>query len=142
MNTSLAGLQTVGIDLHEQYIKERIEECTKPISDVITKPKVYTFQKPPPAKLSKVSKLASFKASAAITNSMFISLQTQPEVEMADFFKYENSQFPPSLFDQGKLRQGTKSQILECLPGIPNAGKNPEMKHLLLCWICQQLFTY
>ena len=56
---------------------------------------------------------------------MFISLQARPEADMADFFKYENSPFPPSLSDQGKLRQGTKSKILECLPGIPNAGKNP-----------------
>ena len=58
ISKSLAGLQTVGINLHEQYVKERIEECTKPISDVITKPEVYTFQKPSPAKESKVSKLA------------------------------------------------------------------------------------
>ena len=34
---------------------------------------------------------------------------------------------PPSR-DQGKLRQGTKSQILDCLPAIPDKGKNPESK--------------
>ena len=123
---SLSGLLTVGTDLHNQYVKERIEDCITPISDVITKPKVYTFMKPPPVKLSKESKLASFKASAAITNQMFISLQARPDADMSEFFKFENSRFPPSLSDHGKLRQGTKSQILECLPGIPNPGKNPK----------------
>ena len=81
--------------------------------------------KPLPVKLSKESKLASFKASAAITNQMFISLQARPDADMSEFFKFENLRFPPSLSDHGKLRQGTKSQILECLPSIPNPGKNP-----------------
>ncbi len=80
----------------------------------------------PPVRLPKESKIASFKASTAITTSMFISLQARPEADMSDFFKYENSQYPPSISNEGKLRQGTKSQILECLPGIPPPGKNPE----------------
>ena len=57
---------------------------------------------------------------------MFLSLQARPEADIADFFKYENSQFPPSLSDKGKLRQGTKSGILDCIPGIKNARTNPE----------------
>ena len=56
---SLSGLLTVSTDLHNLYVKERIEDCITPISDVITKPKVYTFMKPLPVKLSKESKLAS-----------------------------------------------------------------------------------
>ena len=126
ISKGLASLETVGNDLYETYIKERIEECTKPISDVIKKPKIYTFMNRPPVRLPKESKIASFKASTAITTSMFISLQARPEADMSDFFKYENSQYPPSISNEGKLRQGTKSQILECLPGIPPPGKNPE----------------
>ena len=57
---------------------------------------------------------------------MFLSLQARPEADIADFFKYENSQFPPSLSDKGKLRQGTKSVTLDCIPGIKNARTNPE----------------
>ena len=39
------------------------------------------------------------------------------------FFKYENQREPPSLSDRGKLRSGTKSDILGCLPGMPGPGR-------------------
>ena len=42
--------------------------------------------------------------------------------------KTENSKNPPSLSDKGKLRAGTKSQILGCLPGMPAHGRNPTVK--------------
>ena len=41
------------------------------------------------------------------------------------FFKYENQREPPSLSDRGKLRSGTKSDILSCLPGMPGPGRTP-----------------
>ena len=126
ISNSLISLEAVGKQLHEAYVTERIENCTTPISDVSKRPKVYTFQKQPPVKLSKVSKIASYRASAAITTQMFLSLQARPEADMADFFKYENLQFPPSLSDKGKLRQGTKSGILDCIPGIKSARSNSE----------------
>ena len=34
---------------------------------------------------------------------------------MEEFFRYENQREPPSLSDQGSLRSGNKSDILECL---------------------------
>ena len=43
---------------------------------------------------------------------------------MDDFFKYENSRCPLSLSKKGKLRAGTKSQILDCLLGMPARGRN------------------
>ena len=127
---SLLQFPQVGKDLYLKYVTERLEQCTKPISDVISKPKLYTFLNPPSANLKKGSaKLASCKASAAIVTQMFISLQARPESDMSDFFKYENSRFPPALSDNGKLRSGTKSKIMECLPGMPQPGKNPATKN-------------
>ena len=34
---------------------------------------------------------------------------------MEEFFRYENQREPPSLSNQGSLRSGNKSDILECL---------------------------
>ena len=45
----------------------------------------------------------------------FLSLQSQPDFDLDNFFKYEHQKEPPSLSDQGKLRSGTKSDVLECL---------------------------
>ena len=43
ISKGLASLETVGNDLYETYIKERIDECTKAISDVIKKTKNLHF---------------------------------------------------------------------------------------------------
>ena len=129
ISKSLKQLTSVGGELYSQYVKERIEDCSKPINDVISKPKLYTFLKPPSVTLSKgAAKLAYCKASAAIVTQMFVSLQARPDSDMSDFFKHENSRFPPSLSYKGKLRSGTKSHILECLPCLPDRGKNPSTK--------------
>ena len=47
---------------------------------------------------------------------------------MEDFFRHENAKEPPSLSCKGKLRSGTKSQIIKCLPGGPFRGSNPLTK--------------
>ena len=42
-------------------------------------------------------------------------LNSRPDFDLDNFFKYENQKEPPSLSDQGKLRSGTKSDVLQCL---------------------------
>ena len=80
-------------------------------------------QSTPPVDLKRnAAKLASCKTSAAVITQMFLSLQTRPESDLSDFFRYENSRFPPAISDRGKLRSGTKSQILDCFPGMSQRG--------------------
>ena len=51
---------------------------------------------------------------------------------MDEFFKFENQREPPSLADHGNLRSGTKSNILQCLPGIPLTHKSPAVEFATL----------
>ena len=100
-----------------------------PLSDVISKPNVFTFSRVPPANLDKPkTKPSSVKSSTAIITQMFVSLQARTESNIEDFFRHENAREPPSLAFKGKLRSGTKSQIIECLPGGPFRGSNPLTK--------------
>ena len=46
------------------------------------------------------------------------------------FFKHENQREPPSLSDRGKLRQGTKSDFIACLPGMPAPGRYKAIKEV------------
>ncbi|CAB4011645.1 Hypothetical predicted protein [Paramuricea clavata] len=39
----------------------------------------------------------------------------RPDADMIDFFRFENQREPSRLADQGSLRAGTKSDVLECL---------------------------
>ncbi|KAL8625683.1 hypothetical protein ACOMHN_043958 [Nucella lapillus] len=59
---------------------------------------------------------------------MFMSLLARPESDMAEFFKHENRREPPSLTQNGKLRTGTKSVVVTCLPSMPDPGRSIEAK--------------
>ncbi|KAL8593865.1 hypothetical protein ACOMHN_018077 [Nucella lapillus] len=50
-----------------------------------------------------------------LITQLFLSLQSRPDADMTDFFRFENQREPPSLADRGLLRSGTKSDILKCL---------------------------
>ena len=55
------------------------------------------------------------KQNTTLITQLFLSLQSRPEADMVDFFKYENQREPPSLSDRGLLRAGNKSDILTCI---------------------------
>ena len=46
------------------------------------------------------------------------------------FFKHESSRDPPSLSDRGTLYRGTKSDLMDCIPGVPKLGRNPDFKNV------------
>ena len=59
---------------------------------------------------------------------MFMNLQGKPNVDIEDFFKHESCRDPPSLSDKGKLYSGNKSELMDCLPGMPKPGMNAQSK--------------
>ena len=100
---SLLQAPQTGKDRYLKYVNEVLEQCTKPVSDVISNPKIYTFLNRPSADIKKgASKLASSKASAAVVTQIFMSPQARPESDMSEFFKHENSRYPLAISDRGK----------------------------------------
>jgi len=103
-----------------EFVRDRIEKATKPLSDVIPRANLFTFTNRPSVDLKKGAReLGSAKANTALVTKLFMFLQARPDLDIDDFFKLENQREPPSLSDQGKLQSGTKSDILRCLPGMP-----------------------
>ena len=51
----------------------------------------------------------------SMVTQLFLSLQSRPDANMADFFRFENQRKPPSLADRGPLRARKKADILQCL---------------------------
>ena len=96
------------------------------MSDVIKK-NLYTFSNRPPLKKG-ADNLGSAKANAALVARLLLSLHARPEADIDAFVKHENQREPPSLSDPGKLRQGTKSDIIACLPGMPAPGRSKAVK--------------
>ena len=127
---SLRTALTTGQKMFTEFVTERIENASKPLSDIIKRTNLYTFSNRPPVDLKKGSdKLGSAKANTALVTKLFMSLQARPDADIDEFFKHENQREPPSLSDRGKLRQGTKSDIIGCLPGMPAPGHSPLVRN-------------
>ena len=67
---------TIGKNMFTEFVTDRIDEASKPLSDVIKKSNLYTFSSRPPADQKKgADKLGSAKANAALVTKLFLSLQ-------------------------------------------------------------------
>ena len=101
----LASAPNIGKAMFKEFVSNRIEKASKPLSDVIKRANLFTFANRPPADLKKgADKLGSAKSNAALVAKLFISLQARPDADIDEFFKHENRREPPSLSDRGELR--------------------------------------
>ena len=70
-------------------------------------------------------------------NSDVYILQARPESNINDFFRYENAKEPSFLAFNEKRRSGTKSQIIQCLPGWPcNRSNTITILATVVIFIC------
>ena len=79
---SMRNVQITGKDMFLECVSDIIEKASKPLSDVIPRTKVYTFNNRPPVDLNKCMELGSAKADASRITKLFMSLQTRPDVNM------------------------------------------------------------
>ena len=107
-----------------QVIKERLEKCVKPISDAIPRTGLYTFSNRPPVDKAKTKNQLSTKIQVSLITKVFMSSQSRPGSDM----EHENAWCPPSISEKEKLYHGTKSDIVECIPGMPKPGGNSTAK--------------
>ena len=98
------------------FVDERLSTPKKPVTDVIPKNKLPLFSRPP-AKCSSKQKMevAAVKNDCGLFSRSYIACQTR-DGDLDRFFSHENQAAPPSLSVGGKLRIGTKADLLQCLP--------------------------
>ena len=123
--TSLTQVQDLGKDLHGQYVSHTIEQATWPITNTLKRQNVFTFTNRP-VNARTGSKAGSAQRNSSLITKLFLSLQSRPDADMEEFFRYENQREPPSLSNQGSLRSGNKSDILEWLKAP--TGRSAEAK--------------
>ena len=61
--------------------------------------------------------MALMKSDVELFARLYISCQTR-DGNLEDFFQHENQAWPPALSDGGRLRLGTKSDLLTCLEDL------------------------
>ena len=111
---SLSKIHEVGQAFHKEYVNTRLDKVTVPMSDTIKRNNMFTFaNRLDPRK--KESKVGILKHNTMLITQLFLSLQSRPDADMLEFFKFENQREPPALSDRSSLRAGTKSDILKCI---------------------------
>ena len=112
---SVRQAEELGVQQYQSFVEERLVNGSKPLSDRITKNKLQLFGQPPARSNSQsTSKLQSLKSDCSLFSRLYIACQSR-DGDLNEFFRHENQSCPPSLSQDGKLRQGKKSDLLDCL---------------------------
>ena len=100
---------------YNQFVEERLIQCTKPPTDRLPKNKLPLFSTPPKQSPSKGKlQLASLKRDCNLFSRLYVACQTR-DGDLDRFFSHENSAAPPSLSQGGMLRAGNKAVLMSCL---------------------------
>jgi hypothetical protein len=95
-------------------VSETLEEATLSITHILKHQKVLTFANRP-VHIKKGSKSGSAQRNSSFIAKLYLSLQSRPDVNVEEFFCYENQRKPLDLSNQGSWRSGNRADILECL---------------------------
>ena len=100
-----------------------VAQRATPISDPISQNQLPLFSRPPSRVPSTAKQtVSSLKSDCALFSQLFIA-----------FFKHENHAYPPLLSQLGKLRFGTKSDLVECLEKLCTlCGEPPPVDFIIL----------
>ncbi len=108
-------VQELGLEQYKTFVKERLVERTKPLHDSIKKNMLCLFRTPKRRQKTKAQEvMAEMKSDRNLFSRLYVACQVR-DGNLDEFFSYENQPCPPSLSDGGKLRLGTKSDIVHCL---------------------------
>ncbi len=107
--------ETLGIQQYKKFIKERLTECTVPITELLSKNKLALFSSKQARTQSKQKmQINALKNDCNLFSRLYIACQMRYG-DLDTFFKHENQNSPPSLSLGGKLRFGTKAHLLHCI---------------------------
>ena len=87
----------------------------KPLSDIVSKNKLALFSTPQEKqRLRSKEQVASLKTICTLFSRPYIACQAR-QCNLYSFSELENQACPPPISDMGQLRQGSKSDLMECL---------------------------
>ena len=87
----------------------------KPLSDIVSKNKLARFSIHQAKQRSKSKEQVTYlKTNGNLFSRLYIPCQAR-QCNLNSFFEHENQACPPSISDMGQLRQGSKSDLMECL---------------------------
>lgn len=109
----LYALEENGVKLYRDFVNNRLAERTKSLYDSVPKQhtNIFTTRK---KTAGPSTTLSTLKEDVHLFSRLFI-ISTARDLDLNEFFQYENNNFPPSLSLNGDLRPGLKAQLTTIL---------------------------
>ena len=103
---------------------------TKPITDSIRRNNLPLFSRSPVREKSRTQlQVSSLKNDCSLFSRLFIASQMR-DGDLDDFFAHENQACAPALSQMGKMRLGTKSDLVGCLEDMIPSQENVASPHV------------
>ena len=99
---TLCNAYNRGKDLHDAFVSDRLRNGRVATTDTTKRSALQTFARRLDDTKNR-SKVIALRKDISLASTLFLSLQSRPDFDLDNFFKYENQKEPPSLSDQGKL---------------------------------------
>lgn len=117
-------IEKLGQDQYDTYVNECLVNQTKAIKDPIKRNKLALFTRPQVQEKSKSQQqLSSLKNDCSLFSRLYIASQIRAG-SLDEFLEHENQACPPALLQMGKLRTGTKSDLVGCLEDLIPSQEN------------------
>ena len=121
---SVRKIEKLGQEQYDIYVGERLVNQTKSVWEPIKKNNLALFSRPPIREKTKSQlQLASLKNDCSLFSRLYVASQVR-NGNLDEFFEHENQAYPPALSQNGKLRTGTKSDLVSCLEELVNSREN------------------
>ena len=138
IKATLNNIESIGKEQYELLIKERLRERSRPIDDSISRNNLPLWKPGPRTSTSKEKmKLESVKTDCQLFSELYIGCQSQ-DGDLDDFFFHENQWSRPSLLDCGRIRSGSKCDLIQCMDKL--VGTEESVTHRLWYWIMHSAF--
>ena len=118
-------IESLGEKQYTKFVEERLELCTKPVTDTLPKNKLPLFSwSQTKTQLKQQMQLAAVKSDCSLFSRLYIGCQSR-DGDLDQFFSHENQAAPPALSTGGKLRLAVKADLLHCLESDQTETTSP-----------------
>ena len=132
---TLRQIKSLGQEQYDTYVNERLVNQTNLITDSMKRSNLPLFSRPPMREKSRAQlQLSSLKNDCSLFSRLYIASQIR-RYDLDQFFQQENQAYSPALSQMGKLRTGTKSDLvgfLEDLDPPQDLSPTPVVQVVLL----------
>ncbi|KAH3854829.1 hypothetical protein DPMN_097380 [Dreissena polymorpha] len=132
-NTIKRNIEQIGKNQYQEYIRDGMENRTKPLSDPIKQNKLHLCSRQESKVVAKdKQQITSLKQNCSLFSQLYVLCQVR-DGNLDEFFRHKNQAYPPSLSQFEQLRLGSKSDLLVPLEKIITPeSESPEIEALIL----------